>query len=347
MATIKDVAARAEVSITLVSRYLNGVKGVGNASAARIQAAIDELGYRPNELARSLVLQKTNTIGVVVDTLSSTFMFPLFEGLESGALEFNPDNRYNIIYCSANGREEQKRRHIRFLTQGRVDGLLIYGSCVEDDRLIASLAESRFPFALIENDPPGIDVNKIVIDNAGGAREAVQWLVRKGCRRIFHMSGNDALKITCDRRFGYCAAMEEAGLEPVVIWPEGFRQTQKEVVLTKQRLFEAGYQEMKKLLEAGDLPDGIFFASDVLAFGAVQALNEAGKSVPEDLQVVGFDDENPWEFNSRLSRIPTLRQPLHQAGYLGMKSLIQSLAHPQDPKTRIVLKTELIEPLLP
>jgi len=126
MATIKDVAELAGLSVTMVSRYLNNLKGVSKESQEKITAAIRELNYRPNGIARSLVLQKTHTIGIVVDDLCSPFIFELIEGLESGAEDFDREEKYNVIFCNSNGDVQRKQRHIRFLTQGRVDGIVIY-----------------------------------------------------------------------------------------------------------------------------------------------------------------------------------------------------------------------------
>jgi DNA-binding LacI/PurR family transcriptional regulator len=143
MSTIKDVAQLAGLSKTLVSRYINNQKGVSSDSQQKILAAIKELNYRPNGLARSLVLQKTHTIGIVVDDLCATFIFKMIEGLEQGAEDFDRDDKYNVIFCNSNGDIQRKERHISFLTQGRVDGIVIYGSLVHDDSMIQQLAQAN------------------------------------------------------------------------------------------------------------------------------------------------------------------------------------------------------------
>jgi len=349
MATIKDVAERAGLSTTLVSRYLNERSGVSPASKERIRNAIKELNYRPNGLARSLVLQKTQSIGIVLDNLCAPFAARLISGLEQGAEDYDKENKYNVMFCSSNGDLEKKRRHINFLTQGRVDGIIIYGSLTSDDTLISELAESTFPFLLIENDVEGMKVDKVVIDNAEGAFRATEHLIKQGHKRIAHMAGNMNLKITLERMNGYIRALQDYQIpisSDLIIHPS-FGPAEN--VATDDRYprgdrsyYSAGYQEMKKMIQAGNLPDAIFFATDICAFGAIQALEEAGLSVPEDISIVGFDDEDPADYGSTSHKITTMRQPLYDLGYIGIKRLIQKVMTPERPEERVVLKTDLI-----
>ncbi len=341
MATIRDVARQAGRSKTLVSRYLNGVKGVSPESREKIRAAIEALNYRPSGIARSLVSQKTHMLGIVVDDLRSPFLFRLIDGLERGGEDFDQAEKYNVVFCNSDGDAQRKRRHIQFLTQGRVDGIVIYGSFTQDDDLIRQLAASNFPFLLIENDLDGVAVNKIIIDNVGGARAATEYLIGLGHRRIAHIGGSPTLKITQDRLHGYRQALERHGLpvEPgLILFPDfSTRSTGQQV------FFDKGYAEMHTLLARREpLPEAIFFATDLLAFGALKALDEAGRKVPEDISLVGFDDENPAFCNFNCPLITTVRQPLRSAGYFGIQRLIYSIEHPQAPKERMVLPTELI-----
>lgn len=350
MATIKDVAERAGLSTTLVSRYLNERSGVSPASKERIRTAIKELNYRPNGLARSLVLQKTQSIGIVLDNLCAPFAARLISGLEQGAEDFDKENKYNVMFCSSNGDLEKKRRHVNFLTQGRVDGIIIYGSLTSDDTLISELAESTFPFLLIENDAEGIQVDKVVIDNADGAFRATEHLIKQGHKRIAHMAGNMNLKITLERMNGYIRALQDYQIpisSDLIIHPS---YDPEETVFDDgdrfprgdRSYYTAGYREMKKLINAGNLPDAIFFATDICAFGAMQAIEEAELSVPDDISIIGFDDEDPADYGSTSPRITTMRQPLYDLGYTGIKRLIQKVNTPEISDERIVLKTNLI-----
>lgn len=344
--TIVDVAKRAGVSKTLVSRYLNNQKGVGEESKNKIIKAIKELNYRPSGIARSLVLQKTHTIGVVLDSLCSTFTFKLIAGLEKGAEDFDKDNQYNLIYCGSNGDINKKQRHIRFLTQGRVDGLIIYGSLVSDDSLVADLAQTTFPFALIENDPRHINTNKVGMNNIAGAINATEYLIKLGHKRIAHIAGNRMWRIMSDRAYGYVQALKSNGFvvdEDLLIYPS-FNNELAETIINKSTYFDAGYLSMKKLLALGEKrPDAVFFGSDILAFGAIKAIKEAGLTVPDDISLFGFDDEKPTDYFSTENPITTMRQPLFEAGYYGIKSLIACIESNGEKKERIELQMEFVD----
>ncbi len=350
MATIKDVAGKSGLSKTLVSRYLNNQKGVSPQSREKIIAAIKELNYRPNGLARSLVLQKTQTIGIVLDNLCSPFISNLISGLESGAEDFDKENKYNVIFCSSNGDMQKKQRHVQFLTQGRVDGIVIYGSLVTDDSIIKELASSTFPFILIENDVE-LDVNKVVIDNVDGAYRATEYLIQLGHKRIVHFAGNMNLKITLDRLNGYVRAMQDHLLpidKDMIIYPDFSAIAEEEANDTEKNIwsnktfYNAGYKEMHSLLSKNKCPDAVFFATDISAFGAIKAINEAGLSVPEDISVMGFDDARPQDYDCDCRPISTMRQPLKEAGYTGIKELIKTIQTPDKPHERTVLKTGLV-----
>ncbi|GGA37097.1 LacI family DNA-binding transcriptional regulator [Paenibacillus physcomitrellae] len=349
MATIKDVAERAGLSTTLVSRYLNGRKGVSPDSREKIQSAIKELNYRPNGIARSLVLQKTQSIGIVLDNLCAPFAARLISGLEQGAEDFDKENKYNVLFCSSNGDLQKKKRHISYLTQGRVDGIIIYGSLTSDDTIIRELADSTFPFLLIENTVDDVNVDKVTIDNLEGAYRATEHLIKLGHKRIAHMAGNMNLKITLERMNGYIRALQDYQIpvqSDLILYPTftpGEHHPSQDSDLRGDRsYYDAGYLEMKKMIAGGSLPDAIFFASDISAFGAIQAMEEAGIRVPEDISIIGFDDENPADYGCSCKPISTMRQPLYDLGYIGIKRLLASINDPDLPKEKVVLNAKLI-----
>ncbi|OCT10725.1 hypothetical protein A8709_23095 [Paenibacillus pectinilyticus] len=350
MATIKDVAERAGLSTTLVSRFLNGRTGVSPDSKVKIQLAIKELNYRPNGIARSLVLQKTHSIGIVLDNIGAPFVARLISGLEQGAEDFDKENEYNLLFCSSKGNLQKKKRHINYLTQGRVDGIIIYGSLTTDDTLIRELSDSTFPFLLIENDVDNVDVDKVIIDNVEGAYQATELLIKQGHRRIAHMAGNMNLKITLERMNGYILALQDNQIpvqSDLILYPTfelaEEQPSQESNFRSGRAYYDAGYREMKKLIDGGgEMPEAIFFASDISAFGAIQAMEEAGIRVPEDVSVVGFDDETPSDYNSGCKPITTMRQPLYNLGYTGIKRLIAIINDPELPKEKVVLKAKLI-----
>lgn len=332
MATIKDVAARAGVSVSLVSHYLNGRKGVGPESRRRIEEAIDALHYRPNELARSLVRQRTNTIGVMVSHLSNPFLFGLLDGIESGAAD------YNIVYCSASIETQKRKRYFEFFLHGRADALIVYGSGTADEELIHDLTRSGFPVVLIESKLPDSAAGRVLIDSFAAGKEATEYLLSLGHRELLFISGMERIAAVRDRRVGFetaCAAAE--GVHPHILKPE----YADEGLISRQMLFEGAYRAMQQYLEENPAPHAIFSSGDILAYGAVQALREKGLRVPEDVSIIGFDDEPGYEFGMAFPRLTTMRQPLNLIGQLAVKAAIAQIGGEKPRET--VVSTELID----
>lgn len=331
MATMQDVARKAGVSVTLVSRYLNNVKGVGPESKEKIKKAIAELNYRPNALARSLVRKKTGTIGVITDQLCTPFIFDLIRGLEAGAASWESKDEYRCIFCNADNNSGKKLSYIQFLTEGLADGVVIYGSGHSDDDLIRQLAETNFPFVLIENDYRQTEVNKVLVDNFNGAYQATQSLIAAGHRRIAHFAGELNIKVSLDRLNGFVSAMQDHGI-PI----------EKELILNANFTEESGYEQMKALLDKGVCPDAIFFAADLTAFGAMKALSEQGIDIPGDISIFGFDDERPVSQEHNYPLINTVKQPLFQMGTEGIRLLLSQIENPQKEVETLTFDTELV-----
>ncbi len=348
MSTIKDVAQLAGVSKALVSRYLNGKAGVSGQSRERIAEAIQALNYTPNALARSLVTQRTYSVGVLMELMATDFAVPLLRGLELGAQDAPDGEKYTLIYTSSFGDVERKKRQLEYLTRGRVDGVIIYGSQVCNDDLIIRLAETRFPFVLIENDLSAAQTDRIVIDNVGGAFAATEHLIAQGHRKIAHIAGNMNLKITVDRMQGYINALQYHGMpvdRNLIVFPDfsALPANRRQPIGWHTVFFDQGYLEMKRMLERGIVPDALFFATDISAFGAVRALEEAGLRVPGDVSIIGFDDEIGLAAQLGVRPVTSMRQPLQEAGYHSAQMCLRRLEHPEQPTERLELKTTLID----
>lgn len=334
MATIKDVAARAGVSVSLVSHYLNGRKGVGPESRRRIEEAIEALHYRPNELARSLVRQRTNTIGVVVSHLSNPFLFDLFDGIEQGAKD------YNIVYCSASADVHKRRRYFDFFLHGRADALIVYGSGTADKELVEELTRAKFPVVLVEHDLPNEAAGRILIDNFTAGREATDYLIALGHRNLLFLGGMEQIDAVRNRREGFeaaCHAALDKGVQPIVLNP-GYANGG---VVSRRTLFDSAYRAMRDYLYQHDVPDAIFSSGDILAYGAIQALQEKGIEIPKDVSVIGFDDESGFEFGVAFPRLTTMRQPLSEIGKLAVETAIAQIGGAKPAK--IVVSTEMID----
>lgn len=330
MASLYDVAELAGVSKTLVSRVINGQKGVSEKSREKILSAMKELNYTPNAIARSLVLQETRIIGVVLDDLCEPYFFDLIKGIEHGITKSD----YDVIFCSGRNRMELKSKYIKFLSQGRADGVVIYGSSLSDEGLIKELSLSNFPFVVVENEVEGVNINNVVVDNAFGSKLAIDHLVETGCRSIYHVTGDMNTKASVDRRDGYIKAMQRHGFA-----------VNDSFILQADFTVASGYKSIKAFLEkAGKerLPDAIYFGADTTAFGGMMALEDHGVNIPEDIKVVGFDNDKPREIERKLKKLTTLSQPLFQMGTSAVDMLISDIKHTADGKQKLVYYPELI-----
>ena len=307
MVTIYDVAKRAGVSKTLVSRVLNNQSGVSPESRSRIREAMKELHYKPNTLARSLVLQRTNVVGVILDSLTEQYFF---------------DDR------------GEKENYIDFFSNGATDGAIIYGSDLDDADLIRKRAEMEFPFVVVENEVEDANVNNVLVDNTYGSKLAVDHLVEKGCRRIMHVTGAKGTKAGLRRWQGYMAAMEQQGLAQYI-----------SVVECEEFGVDQGYDAVKTWLmghSREELPDAIYFGADNTAFGGMIALEEAGIRIPDEIKIVGFDDDKPWGVEKRLKKLTTIRQPLYEVGAKAVQVLLGQIQNPETPRQKIIIKPELV-----
>ena len=328
VSTLNDVARMAGVSKTLVSRYINQQSGVSKTNREKIAAAIRALDYQPNALARSLVKHRTNTIGILMDTLCDSYFFPLIRGLEEAANKTD----YDLVFCSSQCDPAHKQKAIKYLMQGRSDGMILYGSRLGDEELMYSLAESRFPFVVVENHFPALKINNIFLDNEFGADLAVSHLISRGCRRIFHVHGDHQIRVSLDREAGFIKSMQRHGF-PVnsrMIIPGDFQ-------------VGPSYQSMRQFLAetpADQLPDGLFCSSDKSAYGVILALQERGIRVPEDVKVVGFDNE----IISKPPMLPvltTLSQPLAEMGKAALELILEQITHPEAECRQITFYPEL------
>ncbi|MFN3930701.1 MAG: LacI family DNA-binding transcriptional regulator [Brevundimonas sp.] len=268
-ATIRDVAERADVSVASVSRVLTGAGPVAEVTRARVMEAVEALQYVPHSGARSLSTSKTQTIGVILPDLYGEFFSELIRGMDVAARALG----YHLIVSSSHDDAAEASAAIRSM-RGRVDGLIVLSPHLDAANLAAGLA-GRLPILLM-NGGDGDGRPSIVVDNHGGAVQAVEHLVATGRRRIAHISGPTGNLEAETRLTGYLEAMARAGL-PTTVVEGAFDQA-------------SGHRAGAELVAGGERPDAIFAGNDMMAVGAMLALQDAGIGVPEDVAVVGFDD---------------------------------------------------------
>ncbi len=329
--TIKDVARVSGVSLATVSRVINGTGRVSSKTKEKVIETVEKLGYNPNSAARALVSQKTNAIGIVVHNLHDPFFYDLIKGFETGAQH----TKYNVIFCSVLGADiHSKEKYLRYLTNGVVDAVVLYGSYLTDESIIQYLKiRNSLKYVLIENDVKDFSCNKLLIDNIGGAQSAIDYLVEKGHTNIAHICGNPNKKVAIDRLNGYINGMRQNNLEI----HDGY-------IGHSSIDYRSGYDRMKEMLELSTPPSAVFCSDDAIASYAIRAVMDTGLKIPEDISVIGFDNQTILPDNYRGPQITSVSQPLYQIGYDSIDLLSRQLeGQVKEPFTEKIYKTQIIE----
>lgn len=327
MATISDIARQANVSRTLVSRVLNNKPGVSPENREKILEIIEENHYVPNGLAKSLVLQRTNTIGVVMDDLCNEFFFKLISGLQDAAEERD----YNILFCSGRKDMAARLKYVDYLTGGCTDGIIAYGSRFADEELFRYVAEKSANSVLIESDLSDCTADRILLDNFHGAYIATEHLIRQGRKNIVHVTCDMNYDVGLERLNGFVQAMHDYRMP---LGPDS--------ILYADHFEDIAYRQMQKRLSQGARPDACFAGADKPAFGVIRAAMEAGLSVPGDLAVIGFDDDVPDSKDILFPPLSTMRQPLYEMGQAGVLLLIDRISHPDRDPAAKTFQAELV-----
>ncbi|MCL2129354.1 MAG: LacI family transcriptional regulator [Treponema sp.] len=327
MATISDIAKKANVSRSLVSRVLNNKSGVSPANRKTILEAISEYNYKPNALARALANQKTQTIGVVMDDLCDKFIFDLIRGMQDTGEKLG----YNIIFCSGNANMDVKIRYVDYFMQGRTDGMIAFGSRLTDSNIFREMVEQPNPFVLIEGNIPDHEFNNIQLDNAGGAYKATKHLLDLGYKKIWHVTGDLNFNVSLDRRKGFLMAMQDYNAD-----------INEDSIIIADFEEELAHKRVSALLRDKKVPDACFAGADKTAYGVIRALYENGLRVPQDVAIIGFDDDKPDTFDMLFPKLTTLRQPLYEMGKAGVEILIHSIENPKVKPKIVVFEPELI-----
>ena len=314
--TLHDVAARAGVSKSLASLALQGSPKVAPASREAILAAADELGYRPNRTASSLVRQRTHTIGVHILDLHN----PVFAEILDGVQEAVRSHDYSTLLVTGNADPVTERTEITRLLESRVEGLVLIAHRLSDEDLAAIAAEVPTVVVTWRTDGiPGLD--SVAGDDVAGAQLAVDHLVSLGHTRIAHISGGDN-RIARERRSGYEQAMVAHGLDPLVV----------EGAFTEQ----GGYAGAEQAIDTGST--ALVVANDLAAIGALAALRARGLSVPEDVSVVGYDGMRLLDSLD----LTTVAQPLADMGRAAADLLVDRIAQPAKESVHRQVETRLV-----
>ena len=276
--TLDEVAVLAGVSRATVSRVVNDSPRVSPEARVAVHAAIEQLHYVPNRMARSLVTRRTDTIALVLsEPNSQVFSDPFFASIVHGVSAALADTELTLVLLTARDAREQQKIG-RYARQGHVDGVVLM-SLHSEDLLPAVLTDAGVPLVLCGRPYDGREVAFVDADNAGGAGVATRFLLEQGRSRIATLTGPMDMIAGVDRHAGWARALTAAG-----------RPTDPALVAHGDFTEAGGEAAMARLLEQSPDLDAVFVASDPMAVGALRALRAAGRRVPEDVAVVGFDD---------------------------------------------------------
>jgi len=321
MATIKDVAEKVGVSVTTVSRVLNNRGYLSEDLKRRVHEAMKELNYQPNELARSLFRKKSNIIGLIIPDISHPFFGEFARHVEEQAYK----NRYKILLCNSQLDNKKELDYISMLKASQVDGIIM-GSHTLDTEEFTSI---NLPLVTLDRQLSD-SIPYVSADHYKGGVLATKLLIRKGCRKIAHISGNLKLHLLAKTRYdGFMDTVTKAGIPHVVVETDlnGFKYHEYEQIVAD-------------LFRNHPDVDGVFASSDVIAAQVLKECRRLGKKVPDDVKVIGFDGIKLGEFIT--PELSTIQQPIKEIAKTSVKLLIDQI-NGKEVQRENILPVKLLE----
>ena len=325
-ATIKDIARALGVSITTVSRAMRDFPDVNAQTRQAVLQMAQQLDYQPNQVALSLVTSHTHSIGVIVPNLDYFFATAV-RGIDEMAIEAG----YTVLTCQSNESYGREITNTQRLMNGRVDGLIVsLSSETSNVDHFRRLLQRSVPMVFFDRVGSDLDATKVVLDNYDGAVQAVSHLIEQGCQRIAYLAGPSNLSISNQRKEGYLGTLEKHGL-PI-----------REELIVHCPFDQAhAYRATLTLLDSNQRPDAIFAVSDRIAVGAMLALRERGIRMPQDIALVGFNDEPLAKLLT--PSLSSVSQPAFELGRMAAQLFVEQMNSDtiQPPKT-VMLKPALM-----
>jgi LacI family transcriptional regulator len=323
IATIYDVAKKVGVSTATVSRAISNSGYVRKDLKEQILQVARAMDYQPNSLARGLVTKESYILGLIMPDISNPFFPALARGIEDVANE----NGYNVLLCNTDGSSAKETDYINVLRSRQADGVIFTTSQV-NPKNAKSLIEAGIPVVLADRGM-NIACDSVVADNMTGAYRAVRHLLDLGHRQIGIIAGPIGVATSQERVEGYKKALLESGVavRDDLVCEGNYRQ-------------HSGYECTCELLELPDRPTAIFACNDLMAVGALSALEDCGLKVPDDVAVVGYDDIAMASVTR--PRLTTVAQPKYEMGAVACRMLIERLKNPNKPHQSIVLNPQLV-----
>lgn len=317
--TIYDVAREANVSMATVSRVVNGNPNVKPTTRKKVLATIERLGYRPNAVARGLASKKTTTVGAIIPDISSIFFSELARGMEDIATMY----KYNVILSNSDQNKDKELALINTMLEKQVDGILFMGGTITDEHL-KQFKTANVPIVLASTYDDTGEMASVNIDYEVAAYEATKHFIDKGKKNPAFVSGGEGTSVNKYKFEGYKRALEEVG-----------STLNEEYIIQGDYSYESGLEAAKQLAALENKPEAIFVASDEMALGVIHGIQDMGYSVPEDVEIFGFD-------NTRLATMvrPTLStvvQPMYDIGAVAMRLLTKYMNKEEVLEKNVIL----------
>lgn len=323
--TIKEISRLCGVSVATVSRVINHSGRYSKNTEEKVLAAIEAYNYVPNAVAQGLRTSRVNSVGIIVPDITNEFFSKVTLSLQNALFKYG----CSTIICNTDEKVDRQMKHLQSLRTQRVSGIVFISS----EKVPKDILGDGMPKVFIDRKPANsdfYDIPTIEMDNFGGGYMAVMKMISGGCKKIAALFDGRDLSPKVSRLSGYHNAHMSAGIEP----------DEKLYFPVKNVGFEEGYCNTMKLLDSGKEFDGVFCYTDTLALGALRALVERGVKVPEEVQLVGYDDISAARFCT--PPITTVRQPVEQIGTLAAEIMMQLIGEEEIQNKHHILPVELI-----
>lgn len=325
--TIIDIAKLSGYSKSTVSNVLRNEPFVKKSTKNKILKIINDIGYKPNEIARSLVLKKTSSfIGLIISDTTNPFFSEVTSGVEAEAKK----NNHSIILCNTNYIEEEEKKYIDILIRNRVSGIIL-ATATRNDKNVRYLLEIGYPLVLIAREVENTEANLVSVDNYQSAKMAVNYLIQKGHKSIAHFTVNEEVLGLIRRIDGYKSSLKDNKIT-----------INESFILKNEMSIEGGYESAEKLLKLDKKPTAIFAADDTVAIGAMDCLFEKGYRIPDDFSIIGYD--NIKLAGLKLINLTTIDQPKYEMGVKAVQILFDKIKKGyNNVPAKYILESRIIE----
>jgi len=324
---IKELADQIGVSVSTISRVINGKDRVKTETRAKVTAALEQSGYKPNEIARVLRGKRSNTIGIVVSDISNIFFARIIKGVENEAMA----NGFDTLVCNSESDPDRERKNVEVLLSKHVSGIVM-ASVNYETTFECSILNADTPFVFIDNLPKYTeDFNSVSIDNAQAARQLTNYLITHGHTKIALLTGSLAESSGLERLKGWMDAMNSNGLDMPEHW-----------MTTGSFSIDSGFRRMEQLLASKTRPTAVLASNNNIAYGAMLALRQHGYEVPSDFSLAAFDADD--ETRLIVPKLTTINQPSMEYGRIAVGLCLQQLRNMQEGSFKQqVLPFDLVE----